>query len=44
MAAAGFVVMIAFVWAERGLAAEALTWLRLHGLVCAGLAAIASAI
>jgi hypothetical protein len=44
IAAAGFVVMIAFVWAERGLAAQAVTWLRLHGLVCAGLAAIASAI
>ena len=44
IAAAGFGVMLAFVWAERGLVAQAVTWLRLHSVVCAGLAAIASAI
>jgi hypothetical protein len=44
IAAAGFGVMMAFVWAERGLVAQAVTWLRLHSVVCAGLAAIASAI
>jgi hypothetical protein len=42
--AAGFGVMFAFVWAERDVIAQALTWLRLHSVVCAGLAAIASAI
>jgi hypothetical protein len=43
LAAAGFGVMIALMWAERDVVAQALTWLRLHGLVCGGLAAIASA-
>jgi len=44
IAAAGFGVVLAFVWVERDLVAHAVTWLRLHSLVCAGLAAIASAI
>lgn len=44
IAAAGFGVVLAFVWTERGLVAQAVTWLRLHSVVCAGLAAIASAI
>jgi hypothetical protein len=43
IAAAGFGVMIALMWAERDLVARALTWLRPHSLVCGGLAAIASA-
>jgi hypothetical protein len=44
IAAAGFAVMLALVWTERGLVAQAVSWLRLHSLVCAGLAAIGSAI
>jgi hypothetical protein len=44
IAAAGFGLMVAFVWTERGLVAQAVSWLRLHSLVCAALAAIASAI
>jgi hypothetical protein len=43
IAAAGFGVMIALMWAERDLLARTLIWLRPHGLVCGGLAAIASA-
>jgi hypothetical protein len=43
IAAAVFGVMIALMWAERDLVSQALTWLRLHALVCGGLAAIASA-
>jgi hypothetical protein len=44
IAVAGFALMIAFIWAERDPVAQALTWLRLHSLVCGGLAAVASAI
>jgi hypothetical protein len=44
IAAAGFGAMIALLWAQRDPAAQALTWLRLHSLICGGLAAVASAI
>jgi hypothetical protein len=44
IAAVGLGVTMAFAWAERDLVAQAVTWLRLHSLVCAGFAAIASAI
>jgi hypothetical protein len=44
IAVAGFGLMIALMWAERDRVAQALTWLRLHSLVCGGLAAVASAI
>jgi hypothetical protein len=36
--------MIALLWIERDPVAQALTWARLHSLVCGGLAAVASAI
>lgn len=44
VAVAGVALMIALMWAERDRVAHALTWLRLHSLVCGGLAAVASAI
>jgi hypothetical protein len=44
IAAAGFGVMIALMWVQRDAVAYALTWVRLHSLVCGGLAAVASAI
>jgi hypothetical protein len=44
IAAVGFGVMIALMWVERDPVAQALTWARLHSLVCGGLAAVASAI
>jgi hypothetical protein len=44
IAVAGFGLMIALMWAERDRVAQALIWLRLHSLVCGGLAAVASAI
>jgi hypothetical protein len=37
-------MLIALIWAERDSAAAALAWLRLHGLLCGALAAIASAV
>jgi hypothetical protein len=43
MAAAGFGAVLALFLAERDLVAQAITWLRLHSLVCGGLAAIAGA-
>jgi hypothetical protein len=36
--------MIAFMWVERDPVAQVSNWLRLHSLVCGGLAAVASAI
>jgi hypothetical protein len=36
--------MIALMWVERDPVAQALTWVRLHSLVCGGLAAVVSAI
>jgi hypothetical protein len=44
IAAAGFGLMIALMWAERGWVAQALTWLRPHNLICGGLAAVVSAL
>jgi hypothetical protein len=44
IAVAGFALMIALIWTERDPVAQALTWARLHSLVCGGLAAVASAI
>jgi hypothetical protein len=43
IAAAGFGMMAALMWAERDLLARALIWVRPHSLVCGGLAAIACA-
>jgi hypothetical protein len=44
IAAAGVGVMIALMWVERDAVAQVLAWVRLHSLVCGGLAAVASAI
>ena len=44
IAAAGFGVVIALIWVQRDPVAQALTWVRLHSLVCGGLAAVAIAI
>lgn len=43
IAAAGFGMMVALMWAERDVLARALIWVRPHSLVCGGLAAIACA-
>ena len=37
-------MMIALLWTERDRVAQALTWAKLHSLVCGGLATVASAI
>lgn len=37
-------MLIALIWAERDSAAAALAWLRLHGLLCGTVAAVASAV
>jgi hypothetical protein len=43
IAAAGLGVMIALIWVARDPVAQVLAWVRLHSLVCGGLAAVASA-
>jgi hypothetical protein len=42
--AAGLGVLIASLWVGREMVAQAMDWLRLHSLVCGGLAAVACAI
>lgn len=37
-------MMVVLIWAERDSAVPALKWLRLHGLLCASLAAVGSAV
>ncbi len=44
VAAAAFVAIIAILWAQRASVAQAIDWLRLHGFLLGGLAAVASAI
>jgi hypothetical protein len=44
MAAAGIGAVLALLWAERDMVAQAIAWLRPHSVACGGLAAIASAI